>query len=418
MINSYGRIFFIFLFAIATSALFCFFIYPALNQARFPLDIDNHGLLGFGLYHHGTFSYFPDKESTINRGPFYPLVIAFTLFFSDRWYPGVVQLAQCLLFAGTCVLVFWIVQTLWSTKLAFFASLVCAVHPYLIWFTSRIYVEVIATFLFTAIVAASLSFSLKPNYLRGMVLGALLGMASLTKTTFLPFVVIVPLFFMFQKSLINRIASRMLQSFFILICALIIVVPWSVRNWNLTHHFIPVQGLLGYNLQIGDGYYEHFGFSIDDLWLVSYQANLQPLEASVNEEIPPGTSLWEKELELDRISKNKSIQKYIDQPSFLIKKMLFDTWAFWFLAPTHIKRMYLLIALEGPLLILFILKSIQVFFGKSAPPIQYLHISLVWLYFAFHLPILAESRYSVVLIPTMIAYSASLFSSFCPPPSR
>jgi 4-amino-4-deoxy-L-arabinose transferase-like glycosyltransferase len=414
------QLIFIFLLALLISLSFTFLIYPKIfDQLSIPLDIDKHGSLGLGLYYNGTISYFPNTDPTISRGPFYPLLIAAGLTVTQGWYPGVVQILQCILFGCTCLLMYYLGNTLWGRPYGLISGLIGALHPYLFWFTSRIYVEVLAIFLFTLVISSLTFFYQKNTFFRALLVGIVLGLSALTKTTFLIFIVFIPPFLFFSKEIIRHRKQRVFYAISIFLCSILIILPWTVRNWHLVHTVIPVQVLVGYNLLIGDGFVEVFNDDLakgnnplrsKNIWEESYESNIKPIEKEIEKQHPE-KRLAEKELELDKMAIKQSFQHYIEDPLFFLKKLSFNAFAFWFLGPT-LHRTFYLFLLEAPLLILFIIKSYQVLKYTSLLSLQSLHIFLVWLYFISHLPILAGGRFSVVLIPTMIVYALSLFKNF------
>jgi 4-amino-4-deoxy-L-arabinose transferase-like glycosyltransferase len=414
--SNYTKILLILILSLTTSLIFTFTIYPALEKPLdIPLDIDKHGLMGKGLYEFGTFSYYPDSDPSIARGPVYPALIALCLFLSNNSYPVSIQIAQCILFAGTSLLVYSIGFSLWGNIQGFIAGIICSIHPYLIWFTSRIYVEVFGTFLFTLLVALLIYFSLKPSFFKALLVGCLISVATLTKTTFLPFIFIIPLFLVVSRTIIESQKKRIFYSLAIFISSLLMLFPWTLRNWNLTHHFIPVQVLFGYNLQIGDGFFEIYDNShlswkerLKKAWIESYKNNVLPIEEKIIK-TKPRAHLSEREWDLEEIAREKSFHHYLENPLFLVKKVLYNSIGFWFAAPT-LNRSILLVILQTPLLILFLCKTVTIFTNHIFSSIQGLHIILVWSYYFFHLPVLPGGRFSVVLIPTMIAYSISLLA--------
>ena len=165
-----------------TSAIFALVIYPRIaTVAGAGLDPDGHGALGWALWKYHAFSYFPSHRVSIGRGPLYPLIIAVLLKFSGGWWPYSVQLMQCLWFSLTCFFTFYIARRLWNSAAATVAGSVCVLHPFLFWYTGRIWIEAMAMFLFTALMAAVLHFQEKPALPRAVLLGFVIGCACLCK---------------------------------------------------------------------------------------------------------------------------------------------------------------------------------------------------------------------------------------------
>lgn len=173
---------------------------------------------------------------------------------TNGWWPQSVQLGQCILFALTCFLVFWISKTLWSNKVAVLISLICAFHPFVFWYTSRIWIETLATFLFTSLIASILYLTLKLSTTRSIILGCVLAICALCKQTFLPYILFIPLFLSILKS--KKIGRRFLVYTFA--AAVFVILPWTIRNWTLTKKFIPIHVKSGVTLIWGDLMVENY----------------------------------------------------------------------------------------------------------------------------------------------------------------
>jgi len=394
------------LVGVVLSAAVSFGVYPKVAVvADAPVDPDNFGDLGFGLWKNGTLSAYPDDQPTIRRGPVYPAFVAALLMATNGWYPYSVQAAQCVLFGLTCLMVFWISKTLWNANVALLASGVCAFHPFLIWYTSRIWVETLTTFLFTALFASALYLSLRPTKLRTVVVGCILGISVLSKATFLPFIVIVPLLLGWVKD--RKIGWRLAWG--TLPVALVIVFPWTVRNWNLTGKLIPVHLGAGYTCYIGDSVVETWTqspFSHIDHFHIGHKKALSLMEPSITGEL----KRWETEVLSESILRKDCIARYVEDPWFFVRKLALNSWRFWIIGGTTPKTALISIV-QIPLLVFFMLSTIRTLKQKRLRTIQGTMLSLVWLYFLFHLPVLAKARLSLPLVPTMLICVFGLLES-------
>ena len=386
------------------SLLFVLMVYPRIADTyNAVLDTDRYGALGFGLWKNGSLSYYPDLQSTVNRGPVYPLFMATMLKVSNGWWPMSVQIAQCLLFSLTCFLVFWTAKTMWNQMVGLFVSLCCAVHPFLIWYTSRIWVETQATLLFTALVAGVLYFSLKPSLYRAVLVGILLAVASLCKQTFMPYMVIIP----FLLAVLKGGQGRWRISACIFATAVILVSPWTLRNYGLTGRVIPVHLLAGFNFQVGDSFIDNFAgspFSYAGLWLKGFKKVID-IE---DEQDLRAMKLSDQEVVLDDVYLNASLKRYLSEPEFLARKIIYNLGLYWTLGETKLKSA-VISCMQLPLLLLFICSTILILRRYGIRSIQAIPVIMVCCYCGFHLPIFAFARLSVVLIPTMLVVSGSLF---------
>lgn len=390
--------------AFLLSVTFSVVIYPAIaDDFHAVLDSDGYGALGFGVFHLQTLSYYPGQEPTLDRGPLYPLFIALLLTITRAWWPYSVQLAQCLLFAFTTLLVFWMTETLWNRRAAVVAASLCALHPFLIWYTGRIWIEVLATFLFTSLTASTLYWYQNKTRGRAALVGVVLGAATLCKATFLPFVFMVPLGMAWIG---NRKARG--QTLLVVGVALALVLPWTARNYRLSGRLIPVHLLAGFNVQSGDAFAEYFmraPLSYDDL-----KAFSRPHIRDLLAELPDALPMWQYDVRSDQILLQDSLRRYQQQPLFLLQKLVLNGWMFWTLGETPAKSL-VISALQLPLVLAFTVSAVREGRSKGWHTIEGLHIALVLLYFSFHLPIFAFARLSVVLVPTMLAYTVAAFSN-------
>lgn len=361
------------------------------------LDPDSHGNLGYGILKYHEFSYYPDREPTVERGPLYPAFIALLLVISNDWWPYAVQLGQCVLLALMCGLVYWTSKNLWNKPTAVLTAGLCAVHPLAIWYTSRIWIETMSMFLFTAMIAATLYFALRPNLARALVLGCVLGASALCKSTFLPYVVLAPLFLW----LLRADRTKLSLSAIVVIVAVIVIAPWTVRNWKLTGRFIPVHARMGFNIEVGDELVEHIGmspFSLAKIWDASIER-----VATESLKLPEGLKKHEKELLLDSVLLRVSMQRYRSHPWFLVKKVFVNAWLFWTLGESP-RKSAVIATLLLSLVALTTVSTVLILRRKQMKTIMGVHIALMFVYYIMHLPVEAIARYSVVLVPAMIMY--------------
>jgi 4-amino-4-deoxy-L-arabinose transferase-like glycosyltransferase len=378
--------------------IFSFVIYPNIaSPLHAVLDSDRYGALGYGIWKLGSLSYYPDTQPTVSRGPFYPYFEAFCLMISDGWWPQSVQLGQCVLFALTCLLVFWISKTLWGIRVAALLSITCAFHPFVLWYTSRIWVETLATFLFTLTITSMFYLTLKPSITRSILFGVVLAISALCKQTFFIYIFIIPLFLIAVKN--SKVGWRYLIC--TVVVASFIVLPWTIRNWRLTHKFIPVHGGSGAAIFWGDLLVEHYTQSPFS-GAEEFEASLSAVIVSINQTIPEHMEGWERELVLDSRLLSKSIEWYRNNPTFILKKVFSNAIFFWTLGESNLKTA-VISSMQIPLFLLFIIATIKVIKQNKTLTVFGGTILFVWLYYLSHLPITAAGRYGVVLIPTMLS---------------
>ena len=349
----------IILLGLVTSLAFCFLVFPRISgPIHLLLDADNHGSLGYGIWKNHSLSYYPDTQPTVARGPVYPAFIALTLALSNGWWPYSTQIGQCIVFSLTCLLAFHAARMLWNRPIGFIVGVVCAIHPLVIWYTSRIWVETLAIFFFTAMTASVLYLSLRPTAWRAVLLGVVIGTATLCKATFLPFIIIIPL-------LLSILKPKKLRSAYVLLVFVVgagVVTPWSIRNYALTGKIIPVAAMTGYNFYVGDIWIEEYSkspFSMSDLWIRS----IDDVKA-LYKEAPPGLTRSQRDAWRDTVCLHRSLAHYRRDPGFFLKKLGINAWLYWSLGETP-KKTLLLAIQQLTLLFLCILSALR-FRGRDS----------------------------------------------------
>lgn len=398
----------IFLLGFANSLMYTFLIYPRIADTfNVVLDSDGYGALGRGLVHNGALSYYPDNEPTVNRGPLYPAFIALLLYLSPSNASGfeIVQLAQCILNGLITLYVYLISKRLWNSNIAAITACISAFHPIIIWYSSRIWVETLSTFLFTVLSFTLLLLCEKPTKVRAAFCGSVLGITVLCKQTFLPFLFVIPIVMIVYHS-----TKFKFQHIFIIVCmTLLIVAPWSYRNYLLSGEVIPVHLLAGFNLQMGDSFARNFclaPFSYNKLM----DMGKRQIDSEDNDGILEGGTGIEREVQMDSVYLKRSIKNYLNQPLFLFKKCLINSITFWYLGPTELKS-GVIGALQIPLLTLCIFSGFKIVRHGKGNQSKRMLIVLILVYVSLHLPIFSIARFSVPVIPLMLSLGAGCFYS-------
>lgn len=387
--------------AFVTAATFTFALYPTIGPAHHAgLDPDGYGTLGRCLSRFGTLCY-SDGQPTVSRGPLYPLFIAALLRMTAGWWPYAVQGGQCLLHGMTCVIVFLVARRLWNVEVGIISSMLCAIHPLLVWYTSRIWIETLATFLLTAVVAATACVYLAPTLVRSYLLGVLIGLGCLCKATFLPFILVVPIALRLARG--RAVGASLMLC--IALGATLVVLPWSVRNWWLTGRVIPVHVLMGYNMWLGDEFVDRLSHSPFGSAALSSAAHQEAPFAGLGS---PGDDapLAQREATFDAALLRRSVARYARDPAFVAKKVVVNAWLFWVMSETPLKTLSWMV-LQIPLLALFMWAALRALWRPEGAGIQGVHIAMLSLYVAEHLPLYAVGRLSVVLVPTMVMYAVA-----------
>jgi len=367
---------------------------------------DGYDQLAYGIYHHSSFSYYPNPHPTVLRGPAYPTLVAAALFIKESWYPFSIQFVQALLHGLTCLLAYGIARSLFGSRSALIVGVLCAAHPYLIWYSSRVVTETLSILLFTGIVSCCITYVRSPKPILAILVGMVLALASLCKGTFLPFVFVVPaLLFALTP---DRRRARMTAAVFC--TAILVIAPWTIRNYTLTQQLIPVHSLLGYNLRAGDilaEFYERAPFSYFQL-LAFKQHDITAQGDTISHPWMRSAETV-RALEADNELTQRSLLRYQQEPILVIRKLLLGPIMFWTLSSSPSATMSSAL-LQTPLLVFFTIAAVRILRRHRLLSIHALPIALIAVYFATHIPVMALARFSVVLIPTMLAYAITVFA--------
>ncbi len=171
--------------------------------------------------------FYEDNHPTAVRPPVYPLFLAgiYKVFGHSIL---AARLFQIFLSALTAVLIFALSKKIFNENISLFSGLVCAVYPPLIIYSTIIGSETLFIFLMAASLYA-LSAAYETGRLKDFVLtGLLLGVTNLCRSTlvFYPFF-LAPLLLWVHKKISS--VRGLILSF---VAALLVISPWTVRNYR------------------------------------------------------------------------------------------------------------------------------------------------------------------------------------------
>ena len=160
----------VFVLATALSLVFSFGIYPRMqDNLHANIDPDRIGELSRNIYSGNGYVYNAGNAfvPAMNRGPAYPGLVVLLYLIAGGESFVVVQIAQAILHGLLCVVVLVLGRRMFGQETGLLASILCAIHPMLLWYTSRVWVE---TFLTLLLVVVALGMQLlfdRPTAWRG-----------------------------------------------------------------------------------------------------------------------------------------------------------------------------------------------------------------------------------------------------------
>lgn len=204
-------------------------------------------LAGKGFGSEFNFSNNPELRSVYSLPPIYPLFLATIYFLCGRHF-FIVRVVQCILSALTCLLIFFIGGKVFNDKkVGIIAASISIFYPLLIFSSGLLYVEA----LFTLFISLSIYYAFRiyddEKYIWISILaGLFLGFATLSRPvifSFYPF-----LAFWVLMILIKPFKKRLTAVVLIFSSAILVITPWTIRNYNVFGRFVPVSAEVDHEL--------------------------------------------------------------------------------------------------------------------------------------------------------------------------
>jgi len=187
-----------------------------------------------------------DPPNTV-RPPLYTffLMTVFVLFGQARWK---IVTFQALLQVMTCYLLYRLTKKMTgSTTAARVAAILFAVYPQSMLYSSMFLTESLFTLLLVIVALAYLNLVRNNDGWRSMVLGAVLGLSALTRPVSMLLIVPMVLLYLTKTKQVG-FQSRAFNSVVVIMTFVVILIPWTVRNYQITGKIIPVSSRGGHFL--------------------------------------------------------------------------------------------------------------------------------------------------------------------------
>jgi len=362
--------------------------------------------------------------SVLNRrGPLYPIFIALIYRIFGESVP-ILQLTQCLLLGGTCMLVFDIGRRMFNLRTGLIAGIICALHPSFLRYIPDFHVEIFLTFFTTLMIWSSVRFRERPGPATGFAFGVAVALTALTKAVVVLYpVVFLGYWLLFDLRKTPRIRPEAPDSVPVLspatsnpwpaIVAVFVamgcvILPWTARNYQSSGKIVLI------TTGLGDAYLRGLIFSKTE-YITLRQPPYTGAEHESNNYFrklcaDQGT-VWERnDIESDRILGQEMKRRLVKDPVLLVRKFVIGLFTFW----------YEMTSLTNSLIAgcLALISGILAFIGwrkvrgtgqevwPLVLPILYLNVLLALL--------LALGRYSVPMLPSLTILAALGIDSMLP----
>jgi len=422
----------VFLYGTLAALAFVFLIYFRQNMVQTRVDLNGFGTIARNIAEGHGFS--AGLGPTVRRGPLYPYLGAALLrafgnddsSLSEAQFYRPILVGNAVIFGFTCVVVWWTARRLFGARTGVLAAAIAPFIPQSMRYLGMTEVETLMG-LFTALLAAlGIAFATRATVRTGAALGAVAGLATLTK----PIVLIYPFGFVMLVWFFSWNRARPSREQVLAVIALFgvfgaLLVPWSIRNALVTHGQFtgissnaPAEFLRGY-VNVQPKYYllrQDFGGGNTgkeewDPEANAYEEKLLRAHGSVFYRdssdpaghrilVPPpapGRTSADLELERDRIESRELKRRVLAEPGAFIEKFGIQLFTFWYVVETRIKSL-----LVGAIA-LIVLALAGVGYAQASRRGQVVWpIAAVVVYFnAIYAVFLAFARYSMPLFPTL-----------------
>ncbi len=153
--------------------------------------------------------------------------------------PVAVRIAQTLLAAAGCVIMYAIGRRLFGRTTGLVAAVLFSLYPLTAYLAGLHLTENLFLFLLLGIIWQSLRVADRPTVVRAAELGGLIGLASLTRAAFVAF---VPFLLIWTVSLWGTRKLLSYRTFGVALCAAVLVLlPWTIRNSLALGSIVPIQ---------------------------------------------------------------------------------------------------------------------------------------------------------------------------------
>jgi 4-amino-4-deoxy-L-arabinose transferase-like glycosyltransferase len=187
----------------------------------------------------------PANTPTAHWSFIYPLYLA-GIYAVTGYHPLAARLFQGAVGGALiCILIYLIGRRVVNEDTGLVSAGLAAVYGYFIYYSVALMTETFFIVLVLLSLYLSLEIKEKPALARWLLLGLALGMASLLRQTVLLFVPFL-LFWLFWE-LIGR-GVRWWYFTIPVVVILLMIAPWTVRNYRVYHQFLPLNSNVGYAL--------------------------------------------------------------------------------------------------------------------------------------------------------------------------
>lgn len=352
-----------------------------------------------------------------HRPPLYPIFLTSIAFFPENLQRYVIIIPQSILVGFIGMMIFKIARLLYNQNTAKIALLLFLSNPWVYWNAKNPMTAILQTFLyilFAYFTAKELFINDKFSHLKsGFIIGIIGAVLALTHGAMLP---LIFLFYFIMCIIAVFRKVRIVTPIYAGIFAILLITPWTYRNWIVFERFIPVAGGGGLAFFNGNVHW-------DGIEKEPQKKGESYIDASVRILGIEGTEktlthwMGFKDIQNDELANQQMIKNIKEHKVLFIKKFILNAIEYYFPAFTKSFLAIKKVSLEQWVLSIFhlylwILAVAGIFYFKEKGLLLIVGILIycVW-YFPFATGFIGHSLYTLGTIPFLsILAAAGIFS--------
>lgn len=354
--------------------------------------IDNI-ISGMGFVRH------PDFPPELYRTPLYPYIGAgLKLIFGNGFLPIIV--AQVIMDVLTCIIIYTMGLLLFNFRVAIVSAAIVGVFPLSTFFASRVMTETLLTLQISLILLTFIYIWRKPLS-KGLylLLGIMFGLATLCKPYIMAFALFLGVAVWLKENLSSKVFLRVALMVLVM---LVVISPWTVRNYRITGKFVPVSTGLGINMWIGNRV-ESQGreeYELEGQILTNFREDRDRI---VSEKGGMGNAFID--VRLDKGFLGEAIDNFTRQPFPTIKLMLWKSVRLWYdiFQLQNKKYQWIVSLIQIPLVLMGFMGMFMCIYKRYYMAIPFLLLMLYHVLIAFSVS--STVRYVVPVMPIMILFA-------------
>jgi 4-amino-4-deoxy-L-arabinose transferase-like glycosyltransferase len=372
------------------------------NQVQQDIDPYSFGKMGESIADGNGFEGFGSLIK--RRAPLYPLTIG-GLYVTFGHHATVVLIAHSLMFAATATLAYDIARRMFNLRTGVIAGFLCAMHPMLLRYVPVLHLETQLTLLYTLLLWMMIRFRRQPSIVNGALVGVVAAGATLTKAVVLLLPVAFVVGLLAERHFAARRSQPATRSRWLPLIALfaamgVAISPWTIRNHQVTGHFVPVSS------GTSDAFLRGFIFSETKYITLSkppYTDAENASNAYFARLADEAGAVWEADdWETDQILNKEAKRRLVAEPLPVARKTVVGLFTFWYQLTSLKNSLLALVLAVGGWVFAFVgwrrARSEGLSTWVVFTPILYLNLVLA--------PLLALGRYSVPVIPALMVMAA------------